>query len=487
MRDLEYVAGELTKGKNLHLNLPGYANSMMSLYNGLAYIKFSMNYYTFFEMTKDTESGMAEDEKFTELMNKLNEIVDEEILSDMSDSSDAPKRESESASGNLEKLAGIREEIIKIMEVVTAYVDRLRIYEHVLNRIEYRFREEPFDDSYYNQELTNDLMHYIFSDNDSVAVNNRISEVIEQLPMRLTKNKFYEYIREAFTLYKDAQVGTIDDFAYTLGTTGMLYEPEGFDTMFPKVYELYKEIAGANYQDIAKGNYESAKARLTIAGDKMSDMADIYVMFAQLVNDLYTLLLSKQYVLGDVDETIRARRVISIVADDFKRGNILNAAVIDERLDDLTDDFISFEGKQERIGETVFANDFAVSSALEDYYDELVKEGLLEEYERLADIIKLQSGSDFVSLKEDKAKLEEAGREYTQKVCEELIEAFDTSFKTMDRIVRRAVMSSVLAQLPVFFNSVDEIQGYINMSLMFCSDISEKQACVEVFRLVMQG
>ena len=59
MKDLNYVAGEISKGKNLSLNLPGYANSMMNLYHGLAYIKFSMNYYTFFEMSNDSEFGKA--------------------------------------------------------------------------------------------------------------------------------------------------------------------------------------------------------------------------------------------------------------------------------------------------------------------------------------------------------------------------------------------------------------------------------------------
>lgn len=487
MRDLEYVTGELTKGKNLHLNLPGYANSMMSLYNGLAYIKFSMNYYTFFEMVKDLDLDKADNQKLAELLGKFNEIIDKEIVS-YEPCGDALEGDTNKFSGDsIEKLDAIRNEIISIMEVVTSYVDRLRVFEHVINRVEYRFKDAKFDDDYYNNRLTNDLMHYIFSDNDSAAVNNRISEVIEQLPMRLTKNKFYEYLREAFTLYKDSQVGTVDDFAYALKTTGMLYEPEGFKTMFPKVYEIYQDIEAAKYQDISKGNYDSSNAKLTIASEKMSATADIYVMFAQLVNDLYTILLSKPYVLGDVDETIRAEQVIRVIAGDFRHWTADNASLMEERLDDLTDNFISFEGKQERIGETVFANDFAVEDVLGKYNDELVQFGMLEEYEKLSDIIKLQSGSDFILLHEDKSKYETAGSEYADKVCNELIEAFENSFENMDRIVRRSVMSSVLAQLPIFFNSVDEIQGYINMSLMFCSDASEKQACVEVLKLIMQG
>ena len=88
---------------------------------------------------------------------------------------------------------------------------------------------------------------------------------------------------------------------------------------------------------------------------------------------------------------------------------------------------------------------------------------------------------------EDKSKFETADKAYVDSVCEALIASFEASFETMDRTVRRAVMSSVLSQVPVFFNSIDEIQGYINTSLMLCSDVSEKQACVEVLRIVMQG
>ena len=68
-----------------------------------------------------------------------------------------------------------------------------------------------------------------------------------------------------------------------------------------------------------------------------------------------------------------------------------------------------------------------------------------------------------------------------------LLDSFAASFETMDRTVRRAVMSAVLSQVPVFFNNIDEIQGYINTSLSLCSDISERQACVEVLKLIMQG
>ena len=133
------------------------------------------------------------------------------------------------------------------------------------------------------------------------------------------------------------------------------------------------------------------------------------------------------------------------------------------------------------------ANDYAVAYALEHYRSELAAGNLTDEYENLAKIIRLQSGSDFMALVEDGAKLENADKDYVENVCGRLIDSFAASFETMDRTVRRAVMSAVLSQVPVFFNNIDEIQGYINTSLSLCSDVSERQACVEVLKLIMQG
>ena len=46
MKDLYYVAQEISKQKNLKGNLLKYATGMASMYTGLAYMKLSMNYYT---------------------------------------------------------------------------------------------------------------------------------------------------------------------------------------------------------------------------------------------------------------------------------------------------------------------------------------------------------------------------------------------------------------------------------------------------------
>ena len=46
-------------------------------------------------------------------------------------------------------------------------------------------------------------------------------------------------------------------------------------------------------------------------------------------------------------------------------------------------------------------------------------------------------------------------------------------------------MSAVFAQLPIFFNKVDDIQNYINFSLIQCSDEAEKAAVVDLLKSIM--
>ena len=134
---------------------------------------------------------------------------------------------------------------------------------------------------------------------------------------------------------------------------------------------------------------------------------------------------------------------------------------------------------------TVSQSDFAIEYALENYSDELNAQGISQVYGSLDVVTKLQSGSNFVSLTKDDTKLEIPDDSYADDSCESLVNELDAAFKSLAQPLKRAVMSAVLAQLPVFFNNTEEIQSYINVSLMQCSDVAEKAAVVEVLKMIM--
>lgn len=464
MKDLYYVAQEITKGRNLKENLKKYATGMSSMYSGLGYIKLSMNYYTVYDMLEEKE---FDNPLFQKLLSQLNELISSSLL------------EKENKVNNTECIEAIRNEIIDIMEVVTQYVDRLRIYEYVLNRVEHRFSTTEVDEQYYGMYLTNDLMHYILADKDNVVINSKISEIVGQLPMRLSRNKFFEYLREAFSLYHGAQRQTIDDFVYALKTVAMLHETEGFDTMFPEIYDIYNTLANADYSSLDEQEYRRLQQVLTLATEKMTECADMFVLLAQMVNDVYTILLTSDETLEDISEVGVAKEIVLAVnnAFDGKKGD----------MSDVLPKFEYFEGKQERILMTLSKCDFAIGTALQNVSEELEACELKNVYEKLSDVTKLQSGSDFVGLVKDETAENIPDNSYADEMCEKLIEKLKESFTGMQQIVRRAVMSAVLSQLPVFFNNTDEICNYINLSLEQCNDKAERAAVIEIMKMIIQG
>lgn len=461
MKDFNHISREITKGKNLALNLDKYAASMASLYNGLAYIKLSMNYCVMYEMQQEDPVC---DAQFETLLTRFNEMIGCAL---------------KETAVQAEEVEALRNDIIKVMEVITAYVDRLRIYEYVLNRIEYRFREEAPDRSYYDNYLTNDLMHYILSDKDNVVIHSKISEVVEQLPMRLSRAKFYEYLREAFTLYHGAQQGTIDDFAYTLRTTAMAAVPDGFETLFPEMYDIINTLANADYTNLDASEFQRLSDALAIGSQKMKNYADLFVMLAQNVNDFYTIILTQSHALENVSEIAQARQAINAVYAGWHKN-------VSDIMDEVQHVFETFEGRQERILSVISQNDYAAAYAYANYKEQLEELGLLTVYSSLSKAEKLQSGSDFAPLRTDAAKETIPEDAYADEVCKHLIETLDAQFQQLAQPVRRAVMAAVLAQLPVFFNNTEEIQQYINVSLMQCTDPAEQAAVIEVLKMIIR-
>ena len=443
MKNLGYIASEITKGKNLSDNLVKYGKGLSSLYNGLAYIKMSMNYYTILNMIKDNE---IDDELFLEMFQGVNEIIEISSIDSAVASEDVLT----------DKISSLRNRLIAIMESITDYVDKFKIYEYVLNRVEYRFKDDELDEEYYNTYMTNDIMHYILSDKDNVSINGRISEMVGQLPIRMSKARFYDHIKDAFTLYHADK-----------------------DSMFFKdMNDFYVTLKNADYKNLDSSEYTRLRGALDIATEKMNNAADIYVLLAQIINDLYTIILSDNNTIGDNTEVNVAKDII------LKSKSLFED---EQELDEIAELFTAFEGKQERILETVMAADFATQYAAANLNDTLDELALSDMYSSLEAIGKLQSGSDFVDISPKEYFDEIPDDSYADMAAEKLITELDRLFTDCQQSVKRAVMAAVLSMLPVFFNNTEEIQDYINSSLIQCSDEAEKKAVVEVVRMIIAG
>ncbi len=467
MADLSNISKDICKKKNLDKNLSLYINNMMSLHNRFSHIKLAMNYYTFCDVVAETEDAVTDE--VASYLNDLNVIIKENVVNNSDDTHLTA----------VEALKAMRAKITGTMEIVTAYVDRFAIFEHILNRVEYKFLDEAFNQDYYETQFVNDIMNYILADRDSVVINGKICEVVGQLPMRLTKSKFFELVKESMGLYKGQEKSALKDFMYMLETVSGIYSPEGFEGRFADLYEILSKLSGYDYKDMDEATFKKAQEELQFASDYITKVSDLYVQLMELVNDTMTILISAPYAFCDSEEKANCIFILNSVMDAD------NMELSDEIYEDITDKFISFEGKQEKIYSQISSNDYAIDDIASSFTKELEELELCEAFERLKQVSLLGSGSNFVSL--DVHKEEGIAEESdVEAIFDVYYEKMSADFKNHSQVYNRAVMAAVLASLPVFFNNVDEIMAYVNTALSQCSDLAERKACVSLIQMMIE-
>ena len=176
---MKKIVGDILKNKNIDNNLAAYCGEYMALNSKYAYIRLAMNYYTYYMMMSEDAEILHANQR--DMMMQIHQIVERGIKEDVIEA-------------DIEALETIRTQIIGSVQDITCYVDRFNIYEHALNRVEYRFRQEELPKGYSDENLTRELMRFILADEEQMSVNRKIRQVVGQLPIRFTKNKFYELL-----------------------------------------------------------------------------------------------------------------------------------------------------------------------------------------------------------------------------------------------------------------------------------------------------
>ena len=425
-----------------------------------------MNYFTYYEMVSEAESR---DENLKEIMDSFNKIVSQGIIG--------------SKSGlEWEKLVedtdNIRNKVINIMKGLTSYADIFNIYEYCLNRVEYRFKDGSQFLKQTDEDLTSEFLQYILKEQDNVVINSRISEVVRQLPMRMTKNKFFELLREGLKVYKGNSISGVEDFLYMIRTTALIEVSEYTELLSDDMKSIYNEFKNTKFSQITKEKYDDLKAKTEFAVDYIMRSVNMYMLLAELINDVYVIILSSAYRMDESKDGIICNAIIK------KVNNMFSEKELSEIYDDITEDFIKLEGRQEALQTKFSSYEYVIDEVLDNHSDMLQSLMLEKVYNSLKRIMALESGSIFVEFYERNES--EADQQYIEKVTEELTEQLSRFFAENEKLVNRAVMAHVLSGLPVFFNNTEEIKSYIYNSLNGCSDTAEKSAVTEILRQLQQ-
>lgn len=458
---MKNLANNIAKGKNLEIALPRFSQEMMSVYYKYSAVRLSMNYYTYNEMLKeyDNEEILTDKKHLDKLMSSFMLVVENAI------NNQVVGKELEKAVADIDE---IRSSIIQTMKGLTSLVDIFNIYEYVLNRVEYRYKDGSQIELKDDEEFTRDIMRYILASEDKVVINANITDAVRQLPLRMTKSRFFELLKEGLRVYKDSEKSSVDDFIYMLSSSATVYRDPYTDKISQDINDIIKEFETTDFQAIDEDKYNKLHDKLVFGIEYVQQSVGEYMLLAELVNDVYVMLLAAPY----ADTACEEKDILKKIFEDSDDGSTEEALV-------------KLEGRQERLNNEYAQCEYAIDMVIDKYMDTAESLMLGAQYNSLKRMSILESGSLFVEFDENKDNTI-AGEEYVMNKYEELNKELKEFFASHNKLVNRAAMANVLASLPIFFNNVEEIQNYVYNSINGCSDIAEKTACVEIFASMME-
>jgi hypothetical protein len=453
----------ISKNKDIETNLPIYGNSYMNAVYEYNMIRLTLNYYTMKEVV-DEGGVIHEDEALLSLLEDVHSIIFATIINKSEDVSEA-----------IGKLHDIRKKLTDRMFVLTAYTDALQIYEYILNRIEYGITGDNYEVD--ANDLCERVFKYLFSDNDKMVINSKIQMVTAQLPVRMTKSKFFDYLNATLNIYIGSDVEAVDDFVDMLRSTALLKKPAEYETLYPEIYNLINLLETTDYKKMEADTFGSVMEQFGMTTSRLTELVSNHLLAMEIVNALYSVLLSIGYQHNEQDSIKSCENMIKSL-----HGAFISESDIPSEVDD---EFYVIEGRQEILGEDILQFESILPDALEKT-DEISWMMAEKIFNNLSMISKLMGNSLFIDLDKESLDLSASDVEYINKKRDELVNEFTAFFAEHTKDVNRAVMGAVFSNMPVLFNSMQETKDYIEHSITACGNDSELMACAKILDEMME-
>lgn len=367
-----------------------------------------------------------------------------------------------------EELDAFRNSLIDQMETAIAYADCFRTYEYAWNRLERRFLTDIKPTGISDREMTQALMGYLTAERDAAIVNQRIQQIIGQLPVRFTRQKYYGMVREALTAYIGADMEGLENEMYLLRTSAMVELSDQQKDSEPELRDMLAALQSISMRDATADQYRNVEATIRLASSRLVAMSEYLQMMQELVNDLYVLYLTRDDAIRDAALEEHVGHILDGLCQVYREGSV---SIPEELCEELT----FLEGVQEEYFEGYTCLEPVPASCRRE-------QGNLS---RGYQVERLLSSSPYVSLYEEKEK-GTVTAEAAEAAANEFIAKLEPMLAACQKPVMRAIMAATLSSLPVCFNSLDEVEKYIEGSFGSCSDFAEKETCKELLLQLME-
>lgn len=465
-KNLKRIYKDIINNRNLKDSIPEFFDMAVERYNTYAIVRLALNYYTSYEMYWDDKWTGQLDEH----IKAINSIISEALLQ---------TKAKEELDDYIKQIDKIRKSITKRMELITLFVDLFETYEYALNRVEYRFKD--FDMDIEDEEFAREVLRYIFDGEDNILINEKIKEIIGQLPVRITRQKYYDYLSNSLYELNGAKEDILETYIYLFRSAALIDISLDMKDAYPLLWEKKEGLERLNFKEFSLTDYEEASSVVQEAALFLEAESSAYYNLIEVVNELYSLLLCKPYMVEEAEnEHVNAALYI---IDSINK--VFTEEKQQEPTQELLDSFVPVEGLQEDMEYDIISLEdilYHIDNNHRGLVNSIGKEEVLQSLLSSKD---LHSGSLFVDL-DGESSNGTVDRERLGKEIDKLIRDLEDRFQSLDRMIVRAIMANTMNKMPVFFNSHSEVMDYVLYALNKCTDLAEKYASIEIIEGIME-
>jgi hypothetical protein len=459
------IKNNVRTNKNLESTLEQLGVNYQFMQFKVAVYDLLFNSITFLEMLYDEDNNYLENSDSREIVESIISILNnyENI---------------ESLFFEKDNLMNLRNKIESNMEILSYYADEVKTYEYIINRIEGRFSKDYYDLED-DQSFAGNLIQFIFETDENIVINEKIKLTLSQLPIRMTKNKFYEYVENSLELYKGAYTTDLSNFIDMLEGTAILGQE--YKGAYKAIFGGIETLRNADYKNIEKVQFDNIVDIKADIAERIDEIYSVYTLGVSILNNLIEISYCDRFDLFANNEQLKIVDELFHVIK-IKGGDI----TVD---DELYNSLEKIEGVIEANLEEIERYAPVIEKARTQHNKSIEEYGYADTYKNIEKLDYMSSTSSYfvdpdkIDWIENDTRVDEFTLAKTKK---EFIAKIDEYLKDKPQEYKRATMSRLLYLLPVTFKKPQEIHSYIINSLEQCSNIHEKNASKELLRQVIE-
>lgn len=370
-----------------------------------------------------------------------------------------------------------RSRFISKTEELLDIAGSLAVYGSVLKRMSRRFMpEEASSES--DENIVNQIMRYIISESEPAQRNERIRTVLSELPLRMTRAKFFSLVCQALSVYEGTDKYSLEQMIKHLKREALLPGSSQIRAHYPGLSQILEKLEQTDYIHMDAETFLPLWTETESIGNYLINQITDSQDQMNVINDFCVLCFTHRDLLMDSGEKEMIHQLITMLWKNMEEGNY---SVNQRKLYQLLH---SLEGRQEMYYEQLARYDLPDNDGFDG------EEELSEEKERLRKVSLLLSSSDFMSLEREK-KPEGTdillSRKAVEELCQPFLDALEADWKGKPKCVIRVIMAKLLGELPMFFTTSDDLREFITGCFDSCTDIAEKEECIQAIKEEMES